>query len=100
MQGIKRSKKMFSWLSEIEGIICCYPKVVTPSYKDCHEKNVSFIGQGWATCAPDYYLTGLHRGNCRYLSCLDQFKCCKFMPRGMVDMPGSFQVIIFYKGSL
>ena len=100
MQGIKRSKKMFSWLSEIEGIICCYPKVVTPSYKDCHEKNVLFIGQGWATCAPDYYLTGLHRGNCRYLSCLDQFKCCKFMPRGMVDMPDSFQVIIFYKGSL
>ena len=99
MQGLKRTTKAFSWLSNIEGLICCSPKDVTPSYEDCHEKNVLFNDQGWSLCAPDYYLAGFHRGNCKYLSCLDQFKCCKFMPRGMVDMPDSFQVIIFSKGS-
>ncbi|KAK2556319.1 hypothetical protein P5673_021540, partial [Acropora cervicornis] len=78
MQGIKRTRMALSWLSNIEELFCCSPKDVTPSYEDCHEKNVLFIGQGWATCDPDYYLAGFHRGNCRRLSCLDRFKCCKF----------------------
>ncbi|XP_067055191.1 adhesion G protein-coupled receptor E1-like [Acropora muricata] len=81
MQGLKRSTNQFPWLSNIEGMLCCYPKDVTPSYEDCHEKNVLFNDQGWSTCDPDYYLAGFHRGNCKYLSCLDQFKCCKFKRR-------------------
>ena len=100
MGGLKRSTSTLSWLSNIEALICCYPKNASPSDEDCHEKSVSFNDQGWTMCDANYYLAGFHRGNCEYLSCLDQFKCCKFMPKGMVDMPDSFQVIIFAKGSL
>ena len=100
MQGIKRTGRLYSWLSNIEELICCSPKDAKPSYEDCHEKNVSFIDQGWAACDFDYYLAGFHRGNCRSLSCLDRFKCCKFKTRGMVDMLDSFRAIIFSKGSL
>ncbi|XP_044176626.1 fibrillin-2-like isoform X1 [Acropora millepora] len=81
IQGVKRTGFLYSWLSHIEELICCSPKDVTPSYEDCHEKYVSFHDQGWSMCDLDYYLAGFHRGNCRSLYCLDQFKCCKFMPR-------------------
>ncbi|KAK2556320.1 Latent-transforming growth factor beta-binding protein 1 [Acropora cervicornis] len=48
IQGIKRTTVHgLSYLSNIEGLICCSPKDVTPSYEDCHEKNVSFNDQGW-----------------------------------------------------
>ena len=93
LNGIKRTKSFLSWLSNIEELNCCYPKNVAPSYEDCREKSVSFHDQGWTMCDADYYLAGFYRGNCKYLSCLERFKCCKFMPRGMVDMPNSFQVM-------
>ena len=90
MQGIKRSTKLFSWLSDIEGLICCNPNHSPPisTYDDCYDKdvNVSLNFQGWTMCDADYYLAGFYRGNCKYLSCLDRFKCCKFMSRGIVDM--------------
>ena len=95
MQGIKRSTKLLSWLSDIEGLICCNPNHPAPisTYDDCYDKdvNVSLNYQGWTMCDADYYLAGFYRGNCKYLSCLDRFKCCKFMPRGIVDMD-SFRV--------
>ena len=95
MQGIKRSTKLSSWLSDIEGLICCNPNHSTriSTYDDCYDKdvNVSLNYQGWTMCDADYYLAGFYRGNCKYLSCLDRFKCCKFMPRGIVDMD-SFRV--------
>ncbi|XP_044183632.1 fibrillin-1-like [Acropora millepora] len=85
MQGIKRSTKLSSWLSGIEGLICCNPNHSTriSTYDDCYDKdvNVSLNYQGWTMCDADYYLAGFYRGNCKYLSCLDRFKCCKFMPR-------------------
>ena len=96
MHGVKRTTSLHSWLSNIEGIICCHPKTdVAPSYEDCYEKNVDvlFNNKGWAMCDADYYLAGFYRGNCKFLSCLDRFKCCKFMPRGIVDMD-SFRVAI------
>ena len=90
MQGIKRSTKLSSWLSDIEGLICCNPDHSTPisTYDDCYDKdvNVSLNYQGWTMCDADYYLAGFYRGNCKYLSCLDRFKCCKFMPRGIVNI--------------
>ncbi|XP_015757878.1 PREDICTED: uncharacterized protein LOC107337270 isoform X3 [Acropora digitifera] len=85
IQGIKRSKQMYSWIYDIEGINCCHVKNVTPSYEDCYEKaqSVPRNYQGWVQCEGDYYVAGFFQGNrsCKDNSCKERLKCCNFVPR-------------------
>ena len=90
IQGIKRSKQMYSWIYDIEGINCCHVKNVTPSYENCYEKaeSVPRNYQGWVQCEGDYYVAGFFQGkrSCKDNSCKERLKCCNFVPRGMVNI--------------
>ena len=61
---------------------CCKPSGAPKAYKTCYEENIStrfeWYQVGMVSCSrPGYYITGLYRSNCHYLSCIKKFKCCE-----------------------
>ena len=92
IHGLRTRSTKGSWLNNIRSIMCCHPKNVTPVYYHCYTKLYVNPSALFASCDADYYLAGIH-GHNEY-GASGRFKCCKFVPPGMVDM-NSFLVISF-----
>ncbi|XP_005112200.1 uncharacterized protein LOC101845516 [Aplysia californica] len=45
-----------------------------------HDITLAFDRQGWVRCDNSYFLTGLYRGVCDELYCLEKMRCCKMEP--------------------
>lgn len=76
LQGLYRTNGHS--LHNIEEGRCCKPNNLPNSYLRCYDHNVgsSFDNKGWSNCDGGYYLTGIYRGGCDQLHCLDKFRCC------------------------
>ncbi|KAK6976702.1 Biomphalysin 21 [Biomphalaria glabrata] len=66
-----------NYLQNIKYARCIKPSNHPESYADCYYQNLNFNKQGVFNCRDDYYVTGLHKGNCDSLRCLDKLHCCK-----------------------
>jgi len=78
MQGLERSSG--ERLHNIESAKCCKPTKISESYYgSCVSQDVagSFDEKGLSQCPSGYLLTGLYRGGCDNLYCLEKFKCCR-----------------------
>jgi len=77
MTGMERSDG--DEIHNIEKAKCCKPKSAPKSWGSCYDHNVgsSFDGKGWSQCNTGYHLTGLYRGTCDNLYCIEKFYCCK-----------------------
>ncbi|XP_058941677.2 properdin-like isoform X1 [Pocillopora verrucosa] len=63
----------------IEESKCCRPQNHPNAYDDCYDEDVylSFDKKGWSECKRDgYYMTGIYKGGCEHLYCIEKFKCC------------------------
>jgi len=66
-------------VSNIEKALCCKPETLSV-YGDCYDDTdvtLSFDRKGDTLCRTDYYLTGIYKGNCNHLYCIEKFRCCK-----------------------
>ncbi|XP_078359278.1 uncharacterized protein LOC144643797 [Oculina patagonica] len=77
LQGLYRTAG--NNLHNIEEGRCCKPDNLPNSYPHCYDHDVSssFNSKGWINCDDGYYLTGIYRGGCNILHCIDKFRCCK-----------------------
>ena len=80
LQGLYRSGD--SKLYNIEYGRCCKPANHPYWYGHCYEQDVtsSFDNQGTSKCNDGYFITGLYRGSCDKLYCIEKFRCCKMYP--------------------
>ena len=79
MNGLFRTDED-PWLHNIEEARCCKPQGLPDEYEDCYKENVwgSFDGKGLSVCKREsYYMTGIYRGDCDKLYCLEEFMCCR-----------------------
>lgn len=76
LQGLYRSKNHN--IHNIEEGHCCKPNNLPSSYLRCYEHDISssFDNKGWSECDSDHYLTGVYRGGCDKLRCIEKIKCC------------------------
>lgn len=76
LQGLYRSKNHN--IHNIEEGHCCKPNNLPSSYLRCYEHDISssFDNKGWSECDSDHYLTGVYRGGCDKLQCIEKIKCC------------------------
>ncbi|XP_027059482.1 neurogenic locus Notch protein-like [Pocillopora damicornis] len=76
LQGLYRSKNHN--IHNIEEGHCCRPNNLPSSYLRCYEHDISssFDNKGWSECDSDHYLTGVYRGGCDKLQCIEKIKCC------------------------
>ena len=88
IRGLTRWRMGGSWLNNINSIICCHPKNVTPVHYHCYTKLYVLPSALFVSCDADYYLAGIH-GHNKY-GASGRIKCCKFVPPGMVDMNSLF----------
>ncbi|XP_028394008.1 uncharacterized protein LOC114518245 [Dendronephthya gigantea] len=80
LQGLYRSDG--NNLHNIEYGKCCKPANHPYWWGDCydHDIKISFDSKGVSKCNAEYYMTGLYRGGCDGLSCIEKIKCCKMYP--------------------
>ena len=76
LQGIYRNTG--KWLHHIEEGRCARPNNLPTKWLDCydHDISLSFDKKGWGQCDTDYYLTGIYKGGCDKLYCIEKLKCC------------------------
>ncbi|XP_048576422.1 uncharacterized protein LOC5514381 [Nematostella vectensis] len=69
-------------LDNIEVGKCCKPANHPHWYGHCYDQDVraSFDKEGTSKCRDGYFMTGLYRGNCDEIYCIEMFKCCKMVP--------------------
>ncbi|XP_059157019.1 uncharacterized protein LOC131941653 isoform X2 [Physella acuta] len=60
---------------------CNLAKGQSPRYGPCYDEDITscFKQSGCCTCKNDTYVTGLYRGACDALSCINKLRCCAFM---------------------
>ena len=76
IRGFRRSSG--DWLDNIEEGKCCKPNGFPNRYETCYDESISFDKKGLSKCTKsDYYVTGIYKGNCRQLYCIESLKCCK-----------------------
>ena len=80
LRGLYRSSD--DWLHNIEYGKCCKPANHPYWWGHCYEQSVltSFDNKGTSKCNDGYFMTGLYRGGCDRLYCIEKFKCCKMYP--------------------
>ncbi|EDO41900.1 predicted protein [Nematostella vectensis] len=80
LQGLDRNDGQS--LDNIEVGKCCKPANHPHWYGHCYDQNVraSFDKEGTSKCRDGYFMTGLYRGNCDEIYCIEMFKCCKMVP--------------------
>ena len=69
----------------IEESKCCRPQNYPNAYDDCYDEDVgiSFDKKGWSECKRNgYYMTGIYKGGCEHVYCIEKFKCCS-MKKGI-----------------
>ncbi|EDO47855.1 predicted protein [Nematostella vectensis] len=79
LQGFYRSGD--KWLHNIEYGKCCKPANHPHAWGHCYEQSVesSFDSEGTSKCNDSYFMTGLYRGSCDRLHCIEKFRCCKMV---------------------
>ena len=79
LQGIDRSRLEF--LHNIEHGKCCKPASHPRHYDRCYDHDVKnhIDSKGMSKCDDGYFITGLYKGNCNTLSCIETFRCCKMV---------------------
>ncbi|XP_005096128.1 aerolysin-like [Aplysia californica] len=62
---------------------CMKPASHPYHYGHCYDKDVSvsFNYRGVSECRDDYFVTGLYRGSCDQLYCIEKMRCCNMAPR-------------------
>lgn len=52
--------------------------------EDCYDQDVrkSLDKKGWSKCQNWYYMTGVYKGDCDNLNCIEMIKCCRMRPPG------------------
>lgn len=78
VQGFYRGSG--DWLHNIEEAKCCKPETFPNRYEHCYNEDISssFDNKGLSKCKKtDYYVTGIYRGDCEKLHCIEMLKCCK-----------------------
>ncbi|XP_032239144.2 uncharacterized protein LOC5513729 [Nematostella vectensis] len=80
LQGLDRNDGQS--LDNIEVGKCCKPANHPHWYGHCYDQDVraSFDKEGTSKCRDGYFMTGLYRGNCDEIYCIEMFKCCKMVP--------------------
>jgi len=65
-------------LHNIENFQCCRPNTNAVIQGSCYQQDVkiSFDNKGWSKCKSGTYMTGLYRGTCDWLYCIESFNCC------------------------
>ncbi|XP_055893170.1 uncharacterized protein LOC129927597 [Biomphalaria glabrata] len=85
LHGLYRSLSISEgYLGHIEDARCTKPANHPFYYGECYVQNINFITKGLYSCKEGYYITGLHKGNCKNLHCLDSLQCCKMADKPMV----------------
>ncbi|XP_059143284.1 uncharacterized protein LOC131930711 [Physella acuta] len=79
MTGLYRSDNKIGLLSNIDDGRCSRPADHPPSYGHCYDHDISkcFDNKGLCKCNDTYFVTGIYRGSCDKLNCLDKLRCCK-----------------------
>lgn len=81
LQGLQRSSSGWPWYSgylhHIDYGRCAKPSHHPFYHGDCYDKNIDFSYSGIFTCNTDYFITGMYKGDCRYLYCIKALRCCK-----------------------
>ncbi|XP_001639919.2 aerolysin [Nematostella vectensis] len=79
LQGLYRSGD--KWLHNIEYGKCCKPANHPHWWGHCYNQDVgrSFDNVGTSKCNDGYFMTGVYRGSCNKLYCIESFKCCKMV---------------------
>jgi len=77
LQGFYRSSGHM--LHNLEYAQCCKPSTAPTAYGRCQDYSVarSFDNKGLSQCPSGYMMTGLYRGGCNYLYCIEKFRCCQ-----------------------
>lgn len=77
LQGFYRTEG--HWLFNIEEGKCCKPAGLPNTYAKCVDKDIglSFDNKGLSSCDDGYYMTGIYRGSCDKLYCIEKMRCCK-----------------------
>ncbi|XP_059179031.1 uncharacterized protein LOC131958176 [Physella acuta] len=78
LNGLYRNENNPGLLHNIEEGRCSKPADHPPYHGHCYDQDIGlcFDNKGLCRCNNDYYVTGIHRGNCDQLHCLDQLRCC------------------------
>ncbi|XP_059145004.1 uncharacterized protein LOC131932151 [Physella acuta] len=79
LNGIYRSQDNKGLLYNIEEGRCSKPADHPAYHGHCYDHDISicFDNKGICKCNSDYYVTGLYRGGCDKLFCLETLRCCK-----------------------
>ncbi|XP_059144767.1 uncharacterized protein LOC131931950 [Physella acuta] len=79
MTGFYVSDAKATLLSNILEGRCSRPADHPPSYGQCYDHDIStcFDNKGFCKCNDTYFVTGIYRGSCDKLNCLDKLRCCK-----------------------
>ncbi|XP_059145005.1 uncharacterized protein LOC131932152 [Physella acuta] len=79
LNGLYRSQDSKGLLFNIEEGRCSKPRRHPRYYGHCYDHDISacFDNKGICKCNTDYYVTGLYRGSCDKLYCLETLRCCK-----------------------
>lgn len=66
-------------LHNLEKAKCSRPQTAPVAYGNCYEQNVgiSFDKKGLSKCKAGYFMTGLWKGTCDKLYCVEKWKCCR-----------------------
>jgi len=97
MRGMYRNKKSLGQgLHLIEKANCCKPNAQKGGWGTCYDLDVgrSFDNKGWSKCAIGHYMTGLWRGDCDNLYCIEKFKCCQMNGATPVPSPVKKSVLL------
>jgi len=79
LRGLYRSPGDDAKLWYIEEGLCC------PGVAECVETDIaaSFDHEGLSSCPTGYAISGMYRGGCGELHCMEKIKCCRIIS----DMP-------------
>ncbi|XP_059146971.1 uncharacterized protein LOC131934820 [Physella acuta] len=80
LNGIYRTKDADrGFLHNIKGGRCNKPGDHPAYYSHCyyHDIGICFANVGLCKCNDGYYVTGLFKGNCNKLYCIQTLRCCK-----------------------
>ncbi|CAL1532982.1 unnamed protein product [Lymnaea stagnalis] len=78
LQGLYRSGSWPGYLYNIEQGLCAKPFRHPDNYGSCYDQDIvyCFDDEGLCNCQDGYYVTGIYRGGCNKLLCIETLKCC------------------------
>jgi len=76
---LQKLKKKNHGVSNIEEGRCSKPAGHPEHYGHCYNEDIvsCFDKKGLCQCGENYFVTGLYKGNCDNLHCIEMLRCCK-----------------------